>query len=46
MNVAWAYAILVTKNLKLNPFQINYLQGVTYLLTGGLLYQFLTPSHR
>jgi drug/metabolite transporter (DMT)-like permease len=45
MNVAWAYAMVISKNLRLNPFQINYVQGVAYLFTGTFLYQFFTPKH-
>jgi hypothetical protein len=46
MNAVWAYAMIISKNLKLNPFQINYLQGVANLCTGSFIYQFVNPSHK
>jgi flagellar biosynthesis protein FlhB len=46
ISVVRAYTIVATKSLKLNFFQINCIQDLTFLFSGSLLYQFLTPHHQ
>lgn len=41
MMAAWGYAMVITKSLLYNVFQINYLLGVVNIFVGATLYQFL-----
>lgn len=38
--VFWAYAIVLTKKIKANTFQINYVLGIYLLLAGALAYPY------
>lgn len=46
MMAGWAYAIVITKSLHYNMFQVNYLFGIVGVFVGGTLSQFLTHGEQ